>query len=98
MSILLKERLSRATKPHRCIWCGEDIEIGGIYYYSVSTYDGFQISHYHIECINYQLDNMEGCEEEFDRYDKYRPDTDNNKKFIMSFYLNNKPKSYSDEK
>jgi len=50
------EEISRSTpkarKPHRCIWCGQLIEVGERYVYVAYRFLGdFQTNHFHPECV-----------------------------------------------
>ena len=49
---LFEEKTVKSAKRHRCIWCGERIEIGQTYTREKSTYDGhFQDHKWHPECL-----------------------------------------------
>lgn len=50
------EEISRTTpkarKPHRCIWCGQSINVGEAHEHVVSMYMGeFQDNRFHLECV-----------------------------------------------
>ena len=48
---LFIEKEVKAKKPHKCIWCGQAIEIGNTYCHEKSIYDGnFQNHKWHKEC------------------------------------------------
>jgi len=58
---LLGERdVKAARKPHRCIWCGELIEVGSPYTYERSIFEGEAHSnHWHLECLKAMRDDMQ---------------------------------------
>jgi hypothetical protein len=69
------------TKPvaktqHRCIWCGETIEIGEKHANWSGLMDGkFQSNRGHLECMD-AIDEFfsDGCEECFDPFENERPE------------------------
>lgn len=73
--ILLSESKPKAKKPHRCIWCGESINIGEVYIREKSIYDSnFQDHKWHIECLDDCNEAHKGeCEWDFDPYENERP-------------------------
>jgi hypothetical protein len=72
---LLSESWPVARKVHRCIWCGEPIEIGTKYRAECSVFDGeIQNHHWHEECNADAIENMDGSEREFMAYDNPRPE------------------------
>lgn len=72
---LLSEVKRKARKEHKCIWCGQKIEVGETYIAEASIYDNdFQYSKWHPECreacmIEYQKTK----EEEFEPMCNERP-------------------------
>lgn len=53
----IHEETRKAAKPHRCIWCGENIAISESYTYVRCVFEGDpQSQHWHPECL-------EDCEE-----------------------------------
>jgi hypothetical protein len=42
----------KARKPHRCIWCGEQIDQGETYVLKKGVYEGYQMqtTKWHAEC------------------------------------------------
>lgn len=76
--ILLGERdIKAARKAHKCIWCGQRIEIGQPYTYERSIYEGEpQSHHWHPECLGAMREAMAadgGGEFEFDPWYEERP-------------------------
>ena len=68
------ERTAR-RKAHKCIWCGEAINIGDRYVYQAGVFEGdFQCDEWHPECNRASQDYFrESHEEEFDPYSNERP-------------------------
>lgn len=65
-----------AAKPHRCIWCGHQIDVGTRYKYVRGIFDGDpQSNHYHLECDKAALAwaREEGGDGEFTPYENERP-------------------------
>lgn len=51
---LLSESRPKARKDHICIWCGQSIPKGTVYYAERSVFDGeMQNHHWHLECIEF---------------------------------------------
>lgn len=75
---LLSDGWSVAKKEHRCVWCGETIEIGVLYYRSNLLFCGeFQSQAWHAECHDafWQATDVEGGidpEDGFTPYDFIR--------------------------
>jgi hypothetical protein len=70
---LLDETFPIARKKHRCIWCGQPVEIGEKYRREKSVYDGnMQDFKWHLECHEGAREHFRH-EEEFDAYDNERP-------------------------
>lgn len=70
MTTCLNSCQRKARKKHRCIWCGEDIEIGETYSYWAGIFEGqFQSNHMHLECdkISSSKEN-EYCQDGFEAY------------------------------
>ena len=75
---LIEERLVKAArKAHKCIWCGEQIEVGQSYTYERSVFEGDpQSHHWHPECLGAmrKVIAYEGSGEVmFDAYNEERP-------------------------
>lgn len=71
---LLSESFPKARKEHRCIWCGQTIQIGEKYRREKSVYDGeFQDHKWHLECNEDSVEHFKrwGCE--FEAYENERP-------------------------
>ena len=74
---LLEETKPKARKPHRCIWCGERIEVGEIYRREKSIYDGNMQDHkWHIECDEASAEHFRDSDG-FDAYENERPIPEN---------------------
>ncbi len=72
---LLKETYPIARKQHRCVWCGERIEIGEKYTHEKSVYDGNMQDHkWHMECDKAAGEYFKSGEEEFDAGVNERPE------------------------
>lgn len=69
----LAERTAR--KPHTCIWCGEDIEVGTRYLDERSVYEGeMQLHRWHPECLPACRSALrEAGDEGFEAYQNERP-------------------------
>ena len=73
---LIRNETRKARKPHRCIWCGEWINVGEKYERERGVYDGdMQNSDWHPECSAAlsELVAAEGGEVEFDSHSNERP-------------------------
>lgn len=74
---LLEERkVKAARKAHRCIWCGQPINVGDTYTYERSIYEGDpQSHHWHDECLDVmrEIAGDEGGECSFNAYNEERP-------------------------
>ena len=72
---LLRETFPMARKCHRCIWCGEWIELGETYRHERSVYNGNMQDHkWHLECDKlFQTDVGAGGDEELLPYSNERP-------------------------
>jgi hypothetical protein len=63
----------KARKVHRCIWCGEPIEIGLVYASYTGMWQGdFQYWKMHRECLEVCAENDE-LEDGFMSYEHERP-------------------------
>ena len=68
----IREKVVVAATIHKCIWCGEWIEIGSQYNYQVGVWNGdFQTSHWHLECID-AAEDSDLEEYGFDAYEATR--------------------------
>lgn len=72
---LLSEIKRKARKEHRCIWCGQKIEIREFYIAEASIYyNDFQYMKWHQECkAACAIELAETKEEDFDPYSNERP-------------------------
>ena len=51
MGTCLRQSEQKARKQHKCVWCGEAIEIGETYSYWAGIFEGeFQTNKMHLEC------------------------------------------------
>jgi len=69
---LLADELPKARKPHRCCWCGQQINAGEVYRRQRTIFDGaLQSNAWHPECF----DAAEYCdlEDGFTLYEGERP-------------------------
>jgi hypothetical protein len=77
---LIQEReVKAARKAHRCIWCGQPINVGESYTYERSIFEGEpQTHHWHPECLGAMraLCAEEGGEVEFNAFYEERPKQD----------------------
>ena len=73
---LLAETYPAARKRHRCVWCGEFIEIGERYTHEKSVYDGGMQDHkWHNECVSaFREELSEGGDSEFSFHGNERPE------------------------
>ena len=66
-----------ARKQHKCIWCGQPIEVGEKHRHERSIYDGqFQDQRWHPECDDAFAEELRyegGHELEFEPYGNQRP-------------------------
>lgn len=71
---LLADSWPVARKPHRCIWCGQQIEAGEKYRCERSVYDGEMQDHaWHAECDADAAEQFRHGEDEFSPYENERP-------------------------
>jgi hypothetical protein len=75
---LIEEReVKAASKAHRCIWCGQPIEIGQPYTYERSIFEHQpQSHHWHPECLGAMrtmIANEGGDDVMFNAYYEERP-------------------------
>jgi hypothetical protein len=72
---LLNEAKPKARKPHKCIWCGEQIPVGEQYLFQSIRWDGTAMNqHWHFECADAQQEEgRERGDWEFSPYDNERP-------------------------
>jgi len=65
----------RARKPHKCIWCGEQIEVGEKHHKIVGKYFGeFQNHRFHDECLDESHEHCDENDGEFFPYENERPE------------------------
>jgi len=69
----------RARKQHKCIWCGQAINIGDTFEDERSVYEGHVQHHrWHAECLDGQRKiASEWGSDEFSAYENERPASDN---------------------
>lgn len=76
--VLIEERqVKAARKVHRCIWCGQSIDVGEPYTYERSIFEGDpQSHHWHQECLDCmrEVAHQEGGEVAFNAYQEERPE------------------------
>lgn len=71
---LFDKTVRKAAKAHRCIWCGQRIEVGATYMDERSVYDGnIQRHRWHPECDKAASEYFQSGEEEFDPHQNERP-------------------------
>lgn len=72
---LLTTEDHKARKPHKCIWCGEQILPGTWYTKQRGVMDGeMQVNKWHKECLVFAADECaDECEWEFSPYENERP-------------------------
>lgn len=74
---LISSEVRKARKPHKCIWCGEQIAIGTKYRHERSTWEGdFHAQDWHPECdeaFTAELRESHEHELEFSPYENERP-------------------------
>lgn len=70
---LIKETWPVARKQHRCIWCGEAIEVGLKHRHEISRYDELQDFRWHLECSEDAQQCFCGGDGEFTAYSAERP-------------------------
>lgn len=70
----LSQKTVNTRKQHKCIWCGETIEIGEQCVVDNLVFEGeFQSNRYHPECNDAASDYChEWCDEGFDPYQNPR--------------------------
>ena len=75
---LLSETVRKARKKHRCIWCGESINVSFTYVDERSVFDGAMQRHrWHPECLDSAREGWQsGDDEEFIAYSHERPSAD----------------------
>jgi len=65
-TIDLTNKIVKCRKPHRCGWCGENINIGEPAYYRAGVHDGdFFAEHQHIECWESLKNSDFGYDDEY---------------------------------
>lgn len=72
----ISEESRKARKPHRCIWCGQTIEVGQRYTHRRGVFEGdLQTDDWHPECEKAAEEEMraEGGYWEFSPYEGQRP-------------------------
>ena len=72
----LNEKLVNVRKPHRCVWCGEHIQIGQTAFYRAYVFDqSFMSDYLHPECMVAMM-HSEYLDEGFEAYSFKRGLTD----------------------
>lgn len=72
---LLADSWPIARKPHRCIWCGQQIEAGEKYRRERSVYNGEMQNHaWHPECDEAAAEEFSHGEQEFIPHQNERPE------------------------
>lgn len=67
----------KARKVYRCIWCGQDIQIGDLYTRCWVKHEGDLFDqHWHNECIEYSVLIADAAEYEFEPHSHNRPSAD----------------------
>ena len=83
--VLMSESTPKARKQHRCIWCGEAIEVGETYRHEISIFDGNWQNHkWHLECDKDAQEYLKDNGPEFEAYESPRPSMANAKAQGMS--------------
>ena len=73
-TLLEHREVKAAKKAHRCIWCGEAINVGEPYLYERSIFDGNpQSHHWHGECSEDSVTHFANDGPEFIPYENERP-------------------------
>ena len=71
---LIRESFPVARKKHRCIWCGESIQVGLKHRHEISKFDGLQDHRWHLECNEASAEYFNsGDGPEFCPYENERP-------------------------
>ncbi len=64
----------KSRKPHRCMWCGESIQVGEVHNRETGTYYGeFQDNRFHSECFGPMQEHCQENDGEFFPYENERP-------------------------
>ncbi|MFQ5786488.1 MAG: hypothetical protein ACE5H1_00760 [Thermodesulfobacteriota bacterium] len=75
----LRDERVKAKKVHKCLLCGEDIEVGEYYQKRTGTNDGIITMKMHEECKE-ESDSWDECDwQTFGPYEMERPMTNPNK-------------------
>lgn len=73
-TLIETREVKAARKAHRCIWCGELINVGDPYLYERSIFDGRpQNHHWHGECSEASVTHFANDGPEFTAYENERP-------------------------
>ena len=68
MDVLLEKKV-KCRKSHRCIWCGETVEVGKIVPFRKYVFDGaIQNEHFHPECYEAMPNYDDRDDDGFDAY------------------------------
>ena len=75
MSDFWNERTEhKARRAHRCIWCGEHIQVGEMYFYQSGRFnDDFQSNHWHHECWDAAAQDEDAFRDGFSPHENERP-------------------------
>lgn len=73
---LIAAETRKARKPHKCIWCGQKIEIGERYTHERCVFEGdAQSNDWHLECEEDMRVAMDGeTDFQFDSWAQDRPE------------------------
>ena len=72
---ILRENARKASKVHRCVWCGQDIYVGESYVHIDAVIDeGFDHQRWHHECLEGAREEFVG--DEFSPYENERPSSE----------------------
>jgi hypothetical protein len=79
--VLLSESCPKARKDYMCIWCGQKIIKGDVYYRRSGAWEGsVATDQWHPECNQASVESARiNHDDEFDRYENERPSKEANK-------------------